>query len=71
MPLAMALDAVRQARDLGSVTEICIEGGEPFLYHPVMTEIVRFASGLGLGTGIVTNGYYQPRWKTRSCGCGF
>lgn len=58
MPLAMALDAVRQARDLGTVTEIFVEGGEPFLLYPVMLEIIRHASALGLDSGVVTNGYY-------------
>lgn len=58
MPLAMALDAVKEARATGTVTEIWIEGGEPFLHYPIMLEIVRCAANLGLQTGIVTNGYF-------------
>jgi MoaA/NifB/PqqE/SkfB family radical SAM enzyme len=58
MPLAMALDAVDQAHALGTVKEIYVEGGEPFLLYPVMLEIIRHAARLGLQTGIVTNGYY-------------
>ncbi|MBU0509400.1 radical SAM protein [bacterium] len=58
MPLAMALDAVRQARELGTVNEIYLEGGEPFLHYPIMVEVIREASRLGLEIGIVTNGYF-------------
>ena len=58
MSLRMGKDAVRQAAELGSVREIWIEGGEPFLYYPILREIVAWASELGLETGIVTNGYY-------------
>jgi MoaA/NifB/PqqE/SkfB family radical SAM enzyme len=58
MTLAMALDAVKQARQTGTVTEIWIEGGEPFLHYPIMLEIVRCAASFGLETGIVTNAYF-------------
>ncbi|MDP8228969.1 MAG: radical SAM protein [Candidatus Electryoneaceae bacterium] len=58
MTLAWAKDAVRQAAELGSVNSICIEGGEPFLFYPIMIEIARYARELGLGVSIVTNGYF-------------
>lgn len=58
MSLAMAVDAVQQAHDLGTIREIYLEGGEPFLYYPVMLETVRRASSLGLEVGIVTNSYF-------------
>jgi hypothetical protein len=58
MSLNLAKNAVRQAANLGSVREIWIEGGEPFLYYPILREIVGFAHELGLETGIVTNAYY-------------
>lgn len=58
MPLAMAINAVQQAHDLGTVREIYLEGGEPFLHFPIMVEVIRHAAGLGMETGIVTNGYF-------------
>lgn len=58
MPLAMALDAVRQAYALGTIEEIYLEGGKPFLVYPVMLEIVREATRLGLASGVVTNGFF-------------
>jgi MoaA/NifB/PqqE/SkfB family radical SAM enzyme len=58
MPLAMALNALEQAHDLNTVREIYIEGGEPFLYFPVMIAVLRRARDLGFETGVVTNGYF-------------
>jgi hypothetical protein len=58
MPLALAIKGVQQAHDLGTVREIYLEGGEPFLHFPIMVEVIRHAAGLGLETGIVTNGYF-------------
>ncbi len=48
----------RQAQDLGTVTSIYFEGGEPFLYYPVLLQAVREAAGMGFQVGIVTNAYW-------------
>lgn len=58
MPLAMAKDAIDQAAALGTVTDIYVEGGEPFLYYPILLEIIRHTAARGLQSGIVTNGYF-------------
>lgn len=58
MTLAQAKDAVWQAKDLKTVTDIYLEGGEPFLYYPIMLETARYAREFGLEVGIVTNGYF-------------
>jgi hypothetical protein len=58
MTLHLAKDAVRQAAELGTVEEVWLEGGEPFLYFPILREVVRYASSLKLETGIVTNAYF-------------
>jgi len=50
-------NALAQARDAG-VTSIYLEGGEPFLYYPLMVEAVRMAKRHGLTCGIVTNCYW-------------
>ena len=34
------------------------EGGEPFLFYPLMYEGIRIAGGMGFRTGIVTNAYW-------------
>ena len=41
-----------------SVTGIYFEGGEPFLYYPLLMEGIRIAAYRGFETGIVTNGYW-------------
>ncbi len=56
------IDQVRQVLDqavkLGSVTRVYFEGGEPFLFYPLLIESIREARRRGLEVGIVTNGYY-------------
>jgi hypothetical protein len=51
-------DALEQARQVASITEIYFEGGEPFLYYPLLLEGVRLARALGFEVGIVTNSYF-------------
>ena len=43
---------------IGTVGDIYFEGGEAFLYFPLMVEGIRIARGMGLDVGIVTNGYW-------------
>ncbi len=49
---------LRQALELGSVTSIYFEGGEPFLYYGALLAGVREAAAMGFTVGIVTNGYW-------------
>ena len=58
MTLDVIREALDQAADLGSVKWIYFEGGEPFLYYPVLLEGVRRAAGRGFKVGIVSNGYW-------------
>ena len=51
-------DVFQQTRELGTVTEVYFEGGEAFLYHPLLVHAVKFAHDLGWKTGIVSNGYW-------------
>jgi hypothetical protein len=55
--LAEVADALDQAVAAG-VEGIEIEGGEPFLYYPLMLETLRLAKARGLSRGIVTNCYW-------------
>lgn len=47
-----------QAKQAGTVDSIYFEGGEPFLYYPILLEAVRNAAGLGFQVGLVSNGYW-------------
>jgi MoaA/NifB/PqqE/SkfB family radical SAM enzyme len=64
-PCAKGTFTVRQIRDtleeaakIGTVEWIYFEGGEPFLYYPLMVESIRLAHGMGFRTGVVTNAYW-------------
>jgi len=47
-----------QAMALGSIRWIYYEGGEPFLYYPLLLQAVQAAGGRGFQVGLVTNGYW-------------
>jgi len=49
---------LQQAKQLGTVKWIYFEGGEPFLYYPVLLKGVEEAAHLGFQVGIVTNTYW-------------
>jgi MoaA/NifB/PqqE/SkfB family radical SAM enzyme len=49
---------VREAQDLGTITSLYFEGGEPFLYYATLLAGVRLAKEAGFGTGIVSNSYW-------------
>ena len=46
-----------EARKIGTVEWIFFEGGEPFLFYPLLLESVRRAAQRGFKVGIVTNAY--------------
>ena len=58
MTLAQIRDVLHQTKDLGTVEMIYFEGGEPFLFYPIMLEGLREAAALGFERGIVTNCYW-------------
>ncbi len=47
-----------QIAEVDSIGKVYFEGGEAFLYYPLMLEGVRLARNAGLGTGIVTNSFW-------------
>jgi hypothetical protein len=51
-------EILRQASELGTVEWFYFEGGEPFLFYPIMVRGVEEAARLGFKVGIVTNGYW-------------
>jgi pyruvate-formate lyase-activating enzyme len=51
-------EILRQASELGTVEWFYFEGGELFLFYPIMVRGVEEAAALGFKVGIVTNGYW-------------
>jgi MoaA/NifB/PqqE/SkfB family radical SAM enzyme len=47
-----------QAKDIDTVKSIYFEGGEPFLYYPILLKGVQEAAAAGFQVGLVTNGYW-------------
>jgi hypothetical protein len=58
MTLAQIRDVLHQAKALGTVEMVYFEGGEPFLFYPVLVAGLREAVELGMKAGIVTNNYW-------------
>jgi pyruvate-formate lyase-activating enzyme len=58
MTLAQVREALRQAQELGTVSGVYFEGGEPFLFYPIMLQGLREAAGMGFSRGIVSNNYW-------------
>ncbi len=47
-----------EATKLGTIESIYFEGGEPFLYYPIMLEGIKMCHEKGFKTGVVTNLYW-------------
>jgi MoaA/NifB/PqqE/SkfB family radical SAM enzyme len=43
---------------IGTIESVYFEGGEPFLFYPLMVEGIKLAREMGFKTGIVTNAYW-------------
>jgi len=56
--LAQIRDVLRQGQELGTVDMVYFEGGEPFLFYPIMLEGLREAKAMGFRRGIVTNSFW-------------
>jgi hypothetical protein len=56
--LEMMTRVLDQAQELGTVTNVYFEGGEPFLFYPLLIEGIRQAKQRGWATGVVTNCYW-------------
>jgi hypothetical protein len=47
-----------ESKKIGTIEWIYYEGGEPFLYYPLMIDGIKLARKLGFKVGIVTNAYF-------------
>jgi MoaA/NifB/PqqE/SkfB family radical SAM enzyme len=56
--LAQIKQVLGEALKIGTIEWIYFEGGEPFLFYPIMVEGIRLANELGFKTGLVSNSYW-------------
>ena len=63
MSLADIHEVLSQAKELRTLDWIYFEGGEPFLYYPVLLLGVREASASGFKVGIVSNCYWATTFE--------
>lgn len=56
--LEMLTAVLDQAEAMGTVTNVYFEGGEPFLFYPLLIEGIRLAKERGFSTGVVSNCYW-------------
>jgi len=58
LTIAQLHEILRQAHEIDSLEWVYFEGGEPFLYYPVLLRAVQMATAAGIHTGIVSNVYW-------------
>ena len=58
MTLPIIQQVIEESKKTGSVQWIYFEGGEPFLYYPLLLEGVKLARNAGFKVGLVTNAYW-------------
>ena len=58
MTLADIRHVLEQAKEIKTLEWIYFEGGEPFLYYPILLKGVQIAFGMGFQVGLVSNSYW-------------
>jgi len=58
LTLAQIQDILQQASEADTIDWIYFEGGEPFLYYPILVRGVEIAAHQGFRVGLVTNSYW-------------
>ena len=58
MTLSHVAEIIRQASEVESVDSVYFEGGEPFLFYPLLLKGVELARQAGFDVGIVSNAYW-------------
>jgi MoaA/NifB/PqqE/SkfB family radical SAM enzyme len=56
--LAAVKKALTQMKEMESIDTAYFEGGEAFLYYPLLLESLRLAKGMGFAVGVVSNAYW-------------
>ncbi|MFC2124626.1 radical SAM protein [Bacteroidota bacterium] len=63
MTLTQIHQILDESQKIGSIEWIYFEGGEPFLFYPVMLEGIKMARSMGFSVGVVTNAYFATSEK--------
>jgi hypothetical protein len=58
MTLEQVRNVLKEAKTVSSIDSIYFEGGEPFLYYPIMLRGVQKAASMDFQVGIVSNSYW-------------
>jgi len=58
MTLADIQLILEQAKEIKTLEWIYFEGGEPFLYYPILLRGVQMAAAMGFHVGLVSNSYW-------------
>jgi len=58
MTLKQVHELLKEAKKLGTVEWVAFEGGEPFLYYPVMVKGIKEARALGFKVEVLSNAYW-------------
>ena len=56
--LSQVTDVLEELQKIGTIETVCFEGGEPFLFHPLLVECIQRTSDKGFKTAIETNTYW-------------
>jgi len=56
--LSQIKEVLNEAARISTIEWIYFEGGEPFLFYPIMLEGIKIARDMGFQVGVVTNAYY-------------
>ena len=59
MTIKQIQNVLDESEKIGTIQEVYFEGGEPFLFYPLMVEGIRLARKMGFNAGIVSNGYWS------------
>jgi len=49
---------LQELQKIKTIEEVCFEGGEPFLFYPLLLECIKLAHNKGFKTAIETNTYW-------------
>lgn len=63
MTLKIVRHILLQALELGTVSSIYFEGGEPMMYYPILLKGVQEAHTMGFSVGIVSNSYWATNYE--------
>jgi MoaA/NifB/PqqE/SkfB family radical SAM enzyme len=61
MTISKLKDLLGQVKSLGTVKWFYFEGGEPFLYYPILSLGIHEAAAMGFGVGIVSNAFWAVK----------